>query len=283
MKKFLIASAALVAMGMSVPAMAADMPVKAYAPAPVEYGWTGFYVGGSVGSQSYANNWTTTCVQGGAPLALCGSALNNIIFPGAPDSTASSSLNTSSFRPGIYAGAQVQANSVWVLGFEADIGFYNHTRTVAGLLGCSTAACTGGALVPFDLTGDSTSVRNKNDASFRLRAGYLVMPNLLAYGTAGIARTSIETSMSCTGATSPGCLFNHSQTIFSTLTGYTVGGGLEWRMFQNWLLRGEYRYSDYGTVQGNFFVGSGDIELLTKVHVTSQTASVGLAYLFGWK
>ena len=44
MKKFLLAGAALIAISMSVPAMAADMPVKAYTPEPV-HTWTGWYIG----------------------------------------------------------------------------------------------------------------------------------------------------------------------------------------------------------------------------------------------
>jgi outer membrane immunogenic protein len=64
--------------------------------------------------------------------------------------------------------------------------------------------------------------------------------------------------MTCNGNTSPACLFSHSQTQSAWLPGWTVGGGLEWKLLQNWLLRGEYRYSDYGTFKPNFFVGSGD-------------------------
>jgi outer membrane immunogenic protein len=50
MKRFLFGSMALVALGMSAPAMAADMPVKVKAPPPVVYyDWSGLYVGFSIG------------------------------------------------------------------------------------------------------------------------------------------------------------------------------------------------------------------------------------------
>ena len=48
MKMFIAASAALLSLGLSVPAKAADMPVKYVAPAPV-FTWTGCYVGAHVG------------------------------------------------------------------------------------------------------------------------------------------------------------------------------------------------------------------------------------------
>ena len=51
MKKFLLATVGLIALGMAAPASAADMAVKA-APAPYVapiYNWTGFYIGGNGG------------------------------------------------------------------------------------------------------------------------------------------------------------------------------------------------------------------------------------------
>jgi outer membrane immunogenic protein len=51
MKKFLLATVGLIALGMAAPASAADMAVKAPPPAPlpVIYNWTGFYIGGNGG------------------------------------------------------------------------------------------------------------------------------------------------------------------------------------------------------------------------------------------
>jgi outer membrane immunogenic protein len=52
MKKFLLGTVGLIALGMSAPALAADMPVKAPPPpAPVIpiYDWTGFYIGADGG------------------------------------------------------------------------------------------------------------------------------------------------------------------------------------------------------------------------------------------
>ena len=52
MKKFLLGTVGLVALGMAAPALAADMPYKAPPPAPYVapiYDWTGFYIGGNGG------------------------------------------------------------------------------------------------------------------------------------------------------------------------------------------------------------------------------------------
>ena len=88
-----LALASALALTISTPLFAADMPVKAppLAPAAAVYDWTGVYVGGEVGGKWTKDNWTTTCVDaGGAPLGTCGSPLSLIVFPGAPDSTAAS-------------------------------------------------------------------------------------------------------------------------------------------------------------------------------------------------
>ena len=52
MKKFLLGTVGLLALGMGAPASAADMAVKAPPPAPLPapiYNWTGFYIGGNGG------------------------------------------------------------------------------------------------------------------------------------------------------------------------------------------------------------------------------------------
>ncbi len=49
MKKFLLGTIGLVALGLSAPASAADMPAPPPAPLPVMYNWSGFYVGANGG------------------------------------------------------------------------------------------------------------------------------------------------------------------------------------------------------------------------------------------
>jgi outer membrane immunogenic protein len=61
MKKFLLGTVALVALGATVPALAADLaarPVYSKAPAYAQpiYNWTGFYIGGHIGGAFSSNN-----------------------------------------------------------------------------------------------------------------------------------------------------------------------------------------------------------------------------------
>ena len=88
-----------------------------------------------------------------------------------------------------------------------------------------------------------------------------------------------------TEQTSPACSSSVpfvSQTDGAWLPGWTVGGGLEWKLAQmglpNWLLRGEYRYSNFGTMKSTFFAQSGDLEVLANQKVSTQIATGGIAY-----
>jgi outer membrane immunogenic protein len=65
MKKFLLGTVALIALGATVPALAADMAARpAYTKAPAYaqpiYNWTGFYIGGHVGGAFDGNNGFNT-------------------------------------------------------------------------------------------------------------------------------------------------------------------------------------------------------------------------------
>ena len=65
-----------------------------------------------------------------------------------------------------------------------------------------------------------------------------------------------------------------------TRVGYTVGGGVEYAITNNWSLRAEYRYSDFGTFSDPtlFLAGANTIPIRHKE--TEQRAQVGFSYRF---
>ena len=97
MKKFLLATVALVALGATVPALAADLaarPIYTKAPAyaaPI-YNWTGFYIGGHIGGAFSGNNNFGGLATG-----------NN---------------NNGRFLGGVQVGADYQFAPNWVIGVE---------------------------------------------------------------------------------------------------------------------------------------------------------------------
>jgi outer membrane immunogenic protein len=66
------------------------------------------------------------------------------------------------------------------------------------------------------------------------------------------------------------------------LAGWTVGGGLEWKVAPGWMLRGEYRYSAYESTDFTFFgtTGVNTEQFKFSVDQETHTADLGLSYLF---
>jgi outer membrane immunogenic protein len=129
------------------------------------------------------------------------------------------------------------------------------------------------------------------DASARARVGYLFTPTLLLYGTGGVAWQNFQVSGTCLHSGGDPFCFpapgspTSMVTNSTTRTGWTVGIGLETEIYQNWLMRAEYRYSDFGTFNGamNFNVSGVPIGVDTyrySLRVNTQIATFGVGYKF---
>jgi outer membrane immunogenic protein len=95
-----------------------------------------------------------------------------------------------------------------------------------------------GAALDFDLSNASKTVSSvkqtfNGEATARARLGYLVMPAMLTYATAGVAAGRFESQVS-------------GVTDTKTHVGYVVGGGAEYRYTKNIASFVEYRYTDFG-------------------------------------
>ena len=165
MKAHWLAGVAIAVLAIAAPAFAADLPLKAPTPATCRgLGLGGFYVGGHAGY-----GW------GQDPLTDINDNLFDI------PSLGFSGFKANGFLGGLHAGANWQSGKI-VVGLEADLSSTNikgssaHTAslTLPGMLHTGTAALSGA----FDLLGTD-----------RVRLGYLVTPNVLVYGTGGLAWT----------------------------------------------------------------------------------------------
>jgi outer membrane immunogenic protein len=242
---------------------AADLaPVVTKAPPPAApvSDWTGFYLGGDVGLRA-----TDTKVDTDAAAFLPAFSLIG------PTTVTSEPMNGTAARFGGYAGYNWQFAPTWVAGIEGDFGWANKSVTLNGVF------LPGGF---FAMPGESTSSlawRSTWDASVRARLGYLVTPSTMVYVTGGPAWLHFDTTATCGLLTCGAPIETLSNS--STRLGWTVGGGLETRLWGHWLGRAEYRYSDFGTTTYTdaipFFTATYDEKVRT------QTALLGLAYKFG--
>jgi outer membrane immunogenic protein len=231
--------------------------MTAYAAVPEALSWTGFYVGAAAGVRANQTKGTldqATIFPLGLPpinrLDGCACFLDN-------------SFDTSSAKVSPYFGYNWQFNSKWVAGIEGDFGFANRTSTLFGnsLPGAARFAASNGL-------NDSFAVKTSWDASIRARLGYLVNPNTLIYLTGGAAWMKVEQSSRCDtaaqdvlaapgfvveefGGCVPGLLAPAVITQSTVKPGFTIGAGGETKLWSNWILRGEYRYADYGRASFN--------------------------------
>jgi outer membrane immunogenic protein len=257
----------IIAAAIGAPAHAADMTLNA---PPAVASWTGPYVGATLGAKWAKDTWTTTSLV--TP------------FPTTIDASSPRNYDPSGFRAGGYVGYDWQFAPQWVAGVEFDLADTNNTIRTAGVPGCSIV-CVGGFPGPLI---DLSSVKLGWDASARGRLGYLVSPNLLAYGTGGAAWQSIEASATCQhSAPDPLCLVlpgNPFSTATNSVvrTGWTIGAGLEARVWGNWTLRGEYRYAYFGGWgdQLNLSLPGSPNVVGYRSRFDTQIVTLGVAYKF---
>lgn len=278
MKKLSFVSMAIATL-IAGPAMAADMAVKAPRVAPaIVASWTGFYVGGAVGGRWSDANWNTTCQETGAV-----GNTSCIVFPDRFATNNPQSFNSSAFRGSIYGGYNWQVSPVWVVGVEGDIGWADNNKTNRGIPGLESPTVVGAPGL------DSSTLKQTWDGGIRGRVGFLVSPSVLLFGTGGVSFTHLEASATCGTPFVVGwCTAANvvrTDTTSTDRVGWTLGGGIEAMLSPNWLLRGEYRYADYGTfsftqLQGPPAINNVDA-YTASVHYRTHTALVGLAYKFG--
>ncbi len=231
MKKLMLTGALLLAItGL---AQAADMPLKAPPmPAPV-YSWSGWYVGVNGGGAWSSSEQETFSGTGGlAPVFF---AFNE--FP--------TSLSASSHGGvgGLQTGYNWQVSSWWLVGFETDIQLSNYA---------GTAIATPNPTPPFFPFTTQVSQQSTWFGTLRGRLGFLATPNILLYGTGGLAYGQTETSFSTipVGFNLGTCPINFTCAVgrsTSNQTGWAAGGGFEWMFAPKWTLRAEYLFVDLGS------------------------------------
>jgi len=239
--------------------------------------WSGPYAGLSGGYLSSQSNWNTQNYSTiGSPIQTA-------------DSTASQTFNSSAAQIGAFGGYNWRLND-YVFGIEGDFGWTNASSSKNFLPG-GTACASYFGCTNLSTSGDSTSVQLGWNASLRPRFGYLLTPDTLLYGTAGVAIQSVKISQTCQNSSGdpvcwalPGNPYSTATNNYTTL-GYTLGAGLE-KLIDEWVIRAEYRYTQYGNINVNSTMsgsGGGNSYATTfnsNVKINTQLINLGVAYKF---
>jgi outer membrane immunogenic protein len=254
MKKVLLAGVAAAGLfaGASA-ASAADLPSRTVAPmAPMisavpVFTWTGFYIGAQVG---YA--WGDSNDAFPANAVVVGP--NNTFVP----FDAGFGGDNDSFLAGVHAGYNYQIGS-FVVGIEGD---------VEGLFGDDDDDNFSGVVFNGATGQPAAFAFNSNtldwQGSIRGRVGF-AFDRALIYATGGFAFGGVS------GGFSNGLVSSGDDTI----TGWTLGAGLEYAFTNNLTTRIEYRYTQYegnDSVFDNITFGGDDLDF--------HTVRVGISYKF---
>jgi outer membrane immunogenic protein len=249
MKKALLASVALIALGMGV-AGAADMPVKAPPPPPLPppFSWTGCYIGGNIGAAWANSEWHDS--------------LFGLDWGRTSDGR---------FIGGGQIGCNYQFNNPgFVIGVEGDfdwVGNNNNGRTV----GVPVGPRAGDVI---QVTSNDTRI-----ATLAARFGY-GSDRALFYGKLGagwIGNDGFTIVDQTTGAAFVGSGSN-------SVSGWLVGAGIEYAFSPNWSAKLEW---DYLKLPGRAFTLTGAVfpalagDTITSDH-NVQMVKLGINYRFGW-
>jgi outer membrane immunogenic protein len=120
------------------------------------------------------------------------------------------------------------------------------------------------------------------------RLGVTVTPELLLYGTGGLAYGHVDASANTQFFNSDGSLFARSPaSVSKTKVGWTAGAGAEWMFARNWSAKLEYLYVDLGSESAIGNLASTDPQGVTQGESTRYTwrfreniARVGVNYHF---
>ena len=144
--------------------------------------------------------------------------------------------DTSGFVGSVFGGYQWQQEN-FVYGGEVELG-YNGVK------------------------GDDNGIDSKGgfEGSLRARLGYAVTPEILLYGTGGLAGRSLKVEDNVLGASDT-----------ATMIGWTAGLGTDIKLTDNVFGRVEYRYTDFG---------SKSFDNIGKVKATDNRVTFGVGMKF---
>lgn len=234
------------------------------APFATSWDWAGLYAGGHSG---YA--WGTAQTYAG----FIDVASQDPLYGNRP----SARLDSGSF--GGQAGYNWTAGWL-VAGIEGDFAYVNQRGSLSST--CPGAICNA-ALAPLD----APSTVNLNYhmgwvASLRGRFGATVTPSVLAYMTAGVPFANVTTSGTVAGFDNAGAA---TLTPFNSETlraGWTVGAGVEGRLFGNWTGKIEYLHMDFGSFRAMPASPANTATTFdSDARIASDVVRVGVNYKFG--
>ncbi|WP_208435323.1 outer membrane protein [Bartonella phoceensis] len=236
----------------SYPASRSNYPSTVVSP---PFSWAGIYFGGQIGGFSSTNAFTySEDIQSGKWVWI-----NKNLHP-----------KFSGFIGGFYGGTNIDIGSDFIIGIDADVVFSGkkNTKTDNGRKIknsdelASIEATLQQAGIPIIRPGapdetipnightvvNSITLKEKWGGAIRVRLG-LTSHYVMPYISIGVAYAQMQYTASLLAESREESFIFASGNVFDKATmmvGYTFGGGIDFAVTENIVLRAEYRYSDFG-------------------------------------
>ncbi|ENN93824.1 outer membrane protein [Bartonella bovis] len=206
------------------------------------FSWTGFYFGGQIGGFSSKTSLNLNHFKGIDSTKL--SSIEKDLLP-----------KLSGFIGGLYAGANFDLNNSFVLGVDTDIIWSDKKDTkiikrstyrmqdgskLRGARGEFEAVSIGDLLEKFTVTYSHT-LKQKWAGATRIRIGFAA-DRIMPYIAGGVAYTQLQDIFLASIETKKDKVVNETKAMI----GYTFGGGIDFAMTNDFILRTEYRFSNFG-------------------------------------
>jgi outer membrane immunogenic protein len=225
-----------------IAAFVGSQPAHAEPPGLFSGAYVGLNAGAAWGQSSFSTN--PNCPPAIVDATFCNAAPDPAAVNGeAVAASGSGKLSSAGFTGGVQAGYNWQRGHV-VYGAEVDFGAFDLDK-----------GATASGAFPFPFLGTAYTLTQKTSADWlatlRARMGFTVREHVLLYATGGLAFSDVRFSSSysdnAVDATFPGGTGYGAKSAIKT--GWTAGGGVEWALHGNWLMRAEYLYVDLGSLR----------------------------------
>ncbi|MCZ2328093.1 outer membrane protein [Bartonella sp. F02] len=209
------------------------------------FSWTGFYLGGQIGS--FSSKTAMDIILSDRTIPLSQDALPKL----------------SGFVGGLYAGSNVDLGNNFILGVDTDMVWSGQSKIkpsnkivitnenkggITQLLTNSGVKLAQDALADGDVVAIDTGFKEEWSGATRVRFGFAA-DRIMPYVAGGVAYARFQdvapvkaSKKDTNQVIASGKLSDETK----TLVGYTLGAGVDFAMTDSVILRAEYRYADFG-------------------------------------
>jgi outer membrane immunogenic protein len=226
--------------------------------------WAGWYVGANLGG-----------VWGDASASvMTGPGTGAVVIPPADVSAingaSSGSSSTSGFTGGVEGGFN-WVNQGILFGIESDWGAMDISQDAHRTVNSTFT------LTPPLVYNLHNSVHTDWVWTLRPRFGF-AGADWLVYGTVGLAVTDVKNSLTYADTSTPGRTASASSS--DTKTGWVGGLGAAYAFTPQWSVKGEWLYTDFGTVSATAATPDGFVTTRSEASVRGNMFRVGVDYRF---